>query len=401
MVQEVHECDEGTEVEGPEYSCIGVKRGWVDRFEIELTKTEEQRKTALEHYKNMFWTFLVTALAMRVLADFGGLCAGLSSDCVNGVPAIWFVVIVVAVIIQLIQTERMTVLLSRFTHEDRPLFKLMTKPSGLDQHRVVAALGVLDLVGRFTRASFVGYALQCGERIDHILTESFSDGLFEPIRPVVRQLGMGGMAALFFIVGPVLISSFYLTVISRYLYEKLTKFDPAADGPMGYSLYMDDFAAMAMTARLQPISNVLDKCSVPKKLESTTDIIRMWEHIKSEALMLGAKILPDNIMQMQLQSRFLGITWPVLRIDHKLNILLLAFLPAALDTVVMGKKLVSRNRVISVIVGFILLFMPIGAYLRVFACMFCESSVLTLSTMSCLPPNLIHRGNITILVPPT
>eukprot|EP00927_Polykrikos_kofoidii_P051874 TRINITY_DN45650_c0_g1_i1.p1 TRINITY_DN45650_c0_g1~~TRINITY_DN45650_c0_g1_i1.p1 ORF type:complete len:466 (-),score=58.18 TRINITY_DN45650_c0_g1_i1:79-1476(-) len=370
-------------------------------FEIEHTDSEEDRTKALNHYWKLFWTFLLTGAAIRILSDFGGLFAGLSGDCVSGFSPIWFLAIGTAVIIQLVMIELTTRLLSSFTHEGRPISKMMTMPSGLDQYRVVTALGVLDLVGRFTRASFVGYAWKCGRGIDDILVESFGDGMMAMFQPVVAFLGIGGMAGLFFIVGPIVISGSYMAYCTTEVHRKLREFDVSVGGPMKLATMIDDFAAMASWANLTPIATVLNRCAVPLNLDEDDDIVRVWEHIKTGALMLAAKVIPDNIMQMELQARFLGIAWPVLDIGTKLNILLLAFLPAGIDTVLSGITLVQRNRVLSVGIGFFLLFFPLGCYARILACFLCDSSVLTLSSMSCLPPDMIHRGNITVILPPS
>merc|ERR1712232_1546065 len=102
------------------------------------------------------------------------------------------------------------------------------------------------------------------------------------------------------------------------------------------------------------------------------------------------RYLPDNIFQMQLQSRFFAIAFPILGLTGKLNILLLAFLPAGVDTLNAGLMLLKFNRILPVLVASILLIFPVGAYIRVVAAFLCTSSIFNLTSFTCVPPEQVH-----------
>lgn len=372
------------------------------KVELEDTEnSEEKTKMALERLRSILDRLKWTGIILWTLLLVGGAIAGFGSDCDNGTPGFYFIIPIFAAGFLLYRLNQFTVLLSQTTIEGRYLVKMMMIPDGFDAYRVVAAMSLVDMFGRFTRATFVGYAIMCDDAINDLFTDSFANSPLAFITPVIDTLGLGGLAALAFIIGPVILQG------GNALYNYMVMKRPL-DNPVDYhetthiTNCMDELAAVAHWAMMVPAAKVLEGAALPYTWEDDNDAKRLWGSIKTMAILSTVRVVSDNIFQMILQARFFALAYPALDFFGKANILLLAFLPAGVDTILTALDLIKLNRRLTMILGGFMLVFPFGAYVRIGAAIFCESHLFNISELSCIPMSALKFHNLTAgIVAPT
>lgn len=376
----------------------------VAKVELEDTNEAGMKDAAIERMEELLSYMFNTGVVLWILTLVGGLIAGLKSDCATGTQPQYFAIPLIAALILLYRLNTVTILLSQTTLEGKYLVKMILDPTGMDRYHVVAIIQVVDMIGKFTRTSFVGYAIVCGEGISDILTQSFESSSLAFLAPLVHKVGLGGMAALFLIVGPVYLQGGYALYCRSYVKRTLeVARDDARDASStGIVNCVDELGALAKWAMLDPAYKVLMTASFPNTLDDANDAIHAWETIRTKSVLYALKFIPDNILQMSCQARFFALAYPNMDLAAKANILLLAFIPAGADTLNAAVELFTLNNRLTVLTAFIMCFFLSFPCIRMLAAFACESSLFNLSSFSCVPLGMVHRGNFTAgIVSPT
>lgn len=332
----------------------------------------EHRK-AVERLEAFYHPLVPLGCALYALTLGGGFVSGLLCECAEGPEAWGFVFPAVAICLQVYWLEKMTLLLSQTQVEGREVLRLLMSLGGLDNYRVMAAIGVVDVLSRFSRAQFVGYVQHCHEAVDKPFAEAFKHDF---ARRMMDLCGLRGLAFCSFIAGPIMIQFAYMLRVRRKiqieLKEAREKRPPVT--AMNVMDSVDDLGALMGWAMLAPAARVMDLASVPLNLDDDADVDRLWDRMVTQVLVVITRDIPDGVLQMYLQAWFFClvyrcVAWP-LRAQLLLNIVL-ASVGVCGDAI----DLVLQNRRITVCAGVFLLLLLTDGFARTAGAFLCGSAV--------------------------
>jgi len=320
------------------------------------------------------------------------------AECGGGVSPMYFGFPALGGVILVYQTNRLLEMLSQTTIEGRHVHNMIVSKIGLDRMHIQVASSVLDMFGRFTRAIFVGYILSCtGDDIDRALTESIKSSWMSFMAPLFEALGFGGLTLLSFILGPILIEGGYM-MFNVYQLRGNFKMMRRKIEQEGESLSGTDatrqLQVLARWAMMEPIGKLFDEMSLPEAYEDLNDAYRVWKAIKTNTVSTGSRVFCDNILQMFIQAKFLGLCYPNLSYSIIAQTVLNVVLAGA-DTLGSAVEMIQRNRIMTVGVGFFLLFCMAEPVIRTVCTFVCDSHIVNVMSLSCVPAGLVDYGNFT------
>eukprot|EP00408_Alexandrium_pacificum_P022738 CAMPEP_0171184318 /NCGR_PEP_ID=MMETSP0790-20130122/15728_1 /TAXON_ID=2925 /ORGANISM="Alexandrium catenella, Strain OF101" /LENGTH=464 /DNA_ID=CAMNT_0011649313 /DNA_START=91 /DNA_END=1485 /DNA_ORIENTATION=- len=346
---------------------------------------------AVARLRKFYCPVLPTGLAIWGLTLGGGYLSGLRCECSEGPSALGFAIPALAILIQALVLNYITILLSQTEVEGRPLLRLLSKLEGCDGYRVMTVMCLVDTFSRFTRAQFVGYIAHCHAAIDGPFTEFFEG--YGPWRSFIDWFGISGLAQVSFITGPIIIQFGYMVFLRCKLNKELREASERFPGEdMEVMDSMDDLAALMNWAMLVPAGKVLEMAALPINLDGEEDVERLWDGIKTKVYVYLARDLPDGIMQMNLQAFFFCLVFQGAALPLKLQLLLniiLAGGPVLIDSL----DLIFMNRRITTLAGFLLfLLAAVFGGARTIGAFVCESSITGIfeQTFACVPPGIIE-----------
>merc|ERR1712203_783741 len=71
---------------------------------------------------------------------------------------------------------------------------------------------------------------------------------------------------------------------------------------------MDDIGGLADWAMLKPNAFVFSLAAVPVVLEDDNDAERLWDRIRTKALLVAVNVFPDSILQVILMANYFTYT---------------------------------------------------------------------------------------------
>lgn len=276
-----------------------------NKVEIEDTTSRQEQETALDQLKAfvfqiglsgiLLWGFVIGSAALEYF--------------VRGTKGN-FVVLLVAEVVFIWRMNVLTALLSNTTCEGRPFVRFMMKLSGFDNYRMLTGMAMVDLSGKFTRASFVAHALTVSDGHDADFVAEVRRGIFSFAAPAAEVLGIGGVAAVSFAVGTLLLQGGLLLRTHLKISTQLAKTqDREATQSMGISSCIDDFSTLADLSCLAPVEKIFSLAAIPYELEDANDSFRIWDQMKTETFKDFAHILPDTLVSIYLQVALFDIAF--------------------------------------------------------------------------------------------
>lgn len=349
--------------------------------------------SAKEHLTEIVGMVMRTGVMLWILVNCAGLAA-LTSDCKVGPPAWSTIFLVAAIIIQVHQLHWVTLKMSLLKIEDRAMLSMIRGFSGLDAYRLMCIFAVLDMLGRFSRAQFVGFAIVCDDAYNDELYESFDKSPLAFLTPFLRTVGgLGGLAALSWLAGPMLISQGYMVYCWRTVKFHLKKAseedDAEDDNDWHVTSMMDELGSLAQWAMLDPAGKVLQKAALPQLVEDADDAIRTWQALTSKSYAMAAKLIPDNVIQMQLQARFLALAFNGMDNSSRIQIVG-SFVLTAGDALFSSLDIILLNMRLPVLLGGAVFLLSLEPIIRVIAAFLCPSHVWNMSAFSCA---IVHATN--------
>jgi len=292
--------------------------------------------------------------------------------------------------------EKLTVLLSQTEIEKRPFLLLLKTMKGMDNYHMLSFLTCLDVFSKFTRAQFVGYMQHCHGPVDQPFQQAYKQhgtlGWF------MGHLGIAGLSALSFLLGPLAIQFGYMFWLRR---KFQVEFEEAQEKQAGQTLditdSLDDLGALAEWAMLKPIGKVMELASVPIKLTSQEDVDRLWDRTLTQCLVAAARNIPDGILQIELQSWFLCIVFPGIDWTIKAQLLFNIVL-AGVGVFGDAVDLLLANRRVTVGTAMLLLGMMLFGVSRTIMAFYCKTSIesVGVTLFHCVPVGKITPiGNYT------
>ena len=355
-----------------------------DKVELEDAENEEMSEVAWNRWLELFLPIIPVgcflwgaAVLIAVLLPMLEL-AGDASAKVAYIPLFLGVCVQVAVL------EYMFRLVTRSTVEGRPFIRFISQ-DGKYMCLMGVGFAILDFMGTFTRAMFVGQAVRCSFLEPHCaVDEMWVDFLAKKhsiFLPLVQRFGFGGFSVLLWVIGPVIIQGGIMLMHLRAFLKELTRCNVGPEGTsMGMSEVFDDLGAVANWAMLKPIGKLFSCAAVPLELVDENDAFRIWDKIKTDSLETLADLLPDSMFQSLLMTLHLmlsyhpwvGTFFPPFTLINKLFSIFCALASVFLSIATM----VDLDRRLTMLVGGILLafaMVNIGMLFYIFACGgFCE-----------------------------
>jgi hypothetical protein len=310
MVDKYGEREEDEEFEDKEFSLRRLLHTHAD-CKVEIEDVGEcddpvvARKAALERLYELWKQILICGVTVLSVIF---LCAFITYLDVKVYEFTPFVLIPLS-IFHLWRIVIMTKLLSNTTFEKRPLVRMMFNLSGFDKYRMLTALAFMDLMGRFTRATFAVQALRTQSKYNEQFLLHLEQSWWFWTRPVMEHLGYGGVAALSLAVGPLLMQGGFMLYLVHNMRTHLAKVASRVSGGVGGEMLLDEYGALADWASMLPMQKVFTCAATPLALEDRNDARRFWGLMCTESLRVLVRIIPDSIISMNLQVAFLQLTF--------------------------------------------------------------------------------------------
>lgn len=378
----------------------GLHEGKDPKVEVEQATTDEEQFHALKRLEEIYQPLLPTGFLLWVFVLGFGFIAGLASDCANGTPLPLQGAVALPAIYQVWRINQLTKLVSKTTFERRPMVRIMHEFSGPDNYYFITAIAVADMFGRFSRALFVGFALKCDDEINQMLVSSFRHShRFSYLTPVVERFGLGWTALMIFVVGPIFIRGGYMlycwTVVRRTL-DMSAQWHVGTADQMNIEHCIDEFGALASWSMLDPICKVFDVASLPEQLDTINDAKRLWGRIKTKVFVTLAKLIPDNILFINLQCRFFALAFTGLDPSAKVQLMGMIALNAA-DPLSQSLELIGFNRRLTSCAGFMLLSTMVGPFIRLICAFTCPSHIVNLGDFECAAVDGTVRNGTSVI----
>jgi len=418
MVEKYGERDDDAQYENQEYSLLRyphlheveiedtesaetqevARQRCTEKVEIEDTTSAEMQEVAQQRLDALFRPLLPTGLLLWTVIVASGVGFGLNSHCSRGAGSTAYVVLALCGIFQVWSIERLTRIASRTTFEERPLVRMMCQLSGLDCYPMQVGWALLDLSGKFTRALFVGQAVHCSKElgVDEKLVAAFRTSALSFLVPIIDRMGLGGLAVASFTSGPLLFQGLCMLHSWKTFYAKRKEVrNPEIS--MGMSKVMDDYAAVADWAMLNPLAKVFNLAAIPLQLEDDDDVYRMWDRMRTMAITNFSNLLPDNIFQMWLMVRWISYTFKGNIWDDHGQLLGAVRLNFAICTswataMYAAWTLLKMNCRLTVMIAFVIFTLGLDPLIRSVTFFVCDSHVFNLSTFHCVSQEALGSG---------
>lgn len=124
-------------------------------------------------------------------------------------------------------------------------------------------------------------------------------------------------------------------------------------------------------------------------VEDADDAIRTWQALTSKSYAMAAKLIPDNVIQMQLQARFLALAFNGMDNSSRIQIVG-SFVLTAGDALFSSLDIILLNMRLPVLLGGAVFLLSLEPIIRVIAAFLCPSHVWNMSAFSCA---IVHATN--------